>query len=118
VTTTVRRSREPAVSPTTAAGERARLALAVASAVDRIEGVRRFGGRAVEIATQHRGGRVIGIVLAPRVVSVHLVAESLPLEPVLQAVRAAVGRVLADAEDGRAVSVHVEELDLDGLPRG
>ncbi len=46
-------------------GQRGRLALAVAAAVDAVGGVRRTGGQGVEVATQYPGGRVLGIRLAP-----------------------------------------------------
>ena len=66
-------------------GRRGRLALAVAAAVDTVVGVRRTGGPGVEVATQYPGGRVVGVRLGPDEVTVHIIAERLPLDTVADA---------------------------------
>ena len=77
----------PVPRPPVDPGRRGRLALAVAAAVDTVGGVRRTGGPGVEVATQYPGGRVLGVRLGTDEVTVHIVAERLPLDAVADAVR-------------------------------
>jgi hypothetical protein len=97
---------------------RGRLALSVAAAVDQVTGVRRTGGPGVEVSTQYRGGRVVGVGLGDTEVTVHVVAEHLPLEPLISAVRDAALDALGAVSDPRGVSVVVDDLDVTRLPRG
>ena len=99
-------------------GRRGRLALAVAAAVDTVGGVRRTGGPGVEVATQYPGGRVLGVRLGADEVTVHIIAERLPLDAVADAVRLAARSALAGLGDSRAVAVSVDDLDVASLPGG
>jgi hypothetical protein len=99
-------------------GQRGRLALAVAAEVDTVGGVRRTGGQGVEVATQYPGGRVLGVLLGPDEVSVHVIAERLPLDVLAEAVRFAARSALAAHGDSRAVAVSVDDLDVASLPGG
>ncbi len=108
----------PATSAPVDPGRRGRLALAVAAAVDTVVGVRRTGGPGVEVATQYPGGRVVGVRLGPDEVTVHVIAERLPLETVADAVHAAVGATLAGLGDRRAVAVSIDDLDVSSMPGG
>ncbi len=109
------------VDATTQAGTvvsgRGRVALAVAAAVDEVAGVRRTGGIGVEVATQYAGGRVVGVGLSDAGVVVHVIAERLPLEPVISAVQDAARQALQSLSDPRAVNVVVDDLDVKHLPR-
>ncbi len=97
-------------------GDPARLAQSVASTVSRVPGVTRLtGGRRVEAATYHAGGKVVGVVVREHVVSVHLVVSALPLPPVVERVRGAAAEVLAGLGASQAVEVVVEDLDLDAF---
>ncbi len=97
-------------------GRRGRLALAVAEAVDTVPGARRSPGGGIEVSTQYPGGRVIGIRLDAGAVTVHVVAERLPLPELVDAVHAAVlGALEADSEF-RTVAVVVDDLDVERLP--
>ena len=107
-------TRMAAVDP----GRRGRLALAVADAVDAVVGVRRTGGQRVEVATQYPGGHVVGIRLGADEVTVHIIAERLPLDIVADAVHAAVGPVLASFGDRRKVAVCIDDLDVWPTPLG
>ena len=73
----------------TSASGRGLLAEAVAAAVDQVPNVRRSGGSGVEVSTQYRGGRALGVALGNTEIVVHVTAEGLPLEPLVVAVRAA-----------------------------
>ena len=108
----------PAPGPSLDPGRRGRLALAVAGAVDTVAGVRRSGGQGVAVATQYPGGRVVGVRLGPDEISVHIIAERLPLEVVADAVHAAVGATLAGLGDRRAVTVTIDDLDVPSMPGG
>jgi hypothetical protein len=88
----------------------------LALAVDAVAGVRRSAGSGVEVATQYRGGRIVGVELADREVTVQVVAERLPLGPLADNVRAAARAVLHAAGDDRPVRVVVDDLDLVSLP--
>ena len=84
----------------------------------RVVGVRRTGGPGVEVATQYPGGRVVGVRLGPDEVTVHIIAERLPLDTVADAVHAAVGAALAGLGDRRAVAVTIDDLDVSSMPGG
>ena len=99
-------------------GRRGRLALAIAVAVDSVGGVRRTGGPGVEVATQYPGGRVLGVRLGADEVTVHIIAERLPLDAVADAVRLAARSALSGLGDSRAVAVSVDDLDVASLPGG
>lgn len=99
-------------------GARGRLAAAVAEAVDAVGGARRSGGPGVEVATQHRNGKVVGVQLAEKQVLVQVTAERLPLPLLVEQVRAAAARVLSDQGDSRPVVVTVDDLNVDRLPSG
>ncbi len=107
----------PGPRPPVDPGRRGRLALAVAAAVDSVSGVRRTGGPGVEVATQYPGGRALGVRLGADEVTVHIVAERLPLDAVADAVRVAARSALAAHGDRRAVAVSVDDLDVSFLPR-
>jgi hypothetical protein len=108
----------PAPRPLVDPGLRGRLALAVAAAVDTVGGVRRTGGPGVEVATQFPGGRALGVRLGTDEVTVHVVAERLPLEAVADAVRSAARSALAGLDDRRAVAVSIDDLEVPSLPGG
>jgi hypothetical protein len=93
------------------------LAEAVAAAVDQVPNVRRSGGSGVEVSTQYRGGRVLGVALGDTQVVVHMTALALPLEPLAAAVREAAMGALRSRSDNRDVSVVVDDLDVNRLPR-
>jgi hypothetical protein len=102
---------------TPALAERAALARAVAAAATAVPGVARLtGGGAVEAATLYPGGKVVGVVLDARAVTVHLVAGELPLAGLVARVRAAVAAVLAEVGATRDVDLVVEDLELPALP--
>ena len=108
----------PAPRPPVDPGRRGRLALAVAAEVDTVGGVRRTGGPGVEVATQYPGGRVLGVRLGADEVTVHIIAERLPLDMLAEAVRFAARSALAAHGDSRAVVVRVDDLDVLSLPGG
>ena len=89
----------------------------VAAAVDQVSEVRRSGGTGVEVSTQYRGGRILGVALTDTEVAVQVIAEALPLEPVVAAVRAAALGALRSLSDSRGVRVVVDDLDVSRLPR-
>jgi hypothetical protein len=111
-------SPSPVPRPPVDPGRRGRLALAVATAVDSVGGVRRTGGQGTEVSTQYPGGRVLGVRLATHVVTVHIVAERLPLAAVAEAVRFAARSALVSLGDSRTVAVAIEDLDVPSLPGG
>ena len=96
---------------------RAQLARSLAMAVDAVAGVRRSFGSGVEVATQYRGGRIAGVRLTEREVTVQVVAERLPLGPLADTVGAAARAVLQSVGDDRPVRVVVDDLDVTWLPR-
>lgn len=97
-------------------GKRGQLASVVATAVDTVAGARRTGGTGVEAATQYAGGRALGVQLGDDQVVVHLVAERLPLDGVVEDVRSAVVGALQARGDTRSVVVAIDDLDLDTSP--
>jgi hypothetical protein len=106
----------PPPGPPADPGRRGRLALAVAAAVDTVAGVRRTGGQGVEVATQYPGGRALGVRLGADGVTVHVIAERLPLDVLAESVRLAARSALAALGDSRAVAVSVDDLDVASLP--
>ena len=70
------------------------------------------------MSTQYPGGRVLGVRLGADEVSVHIVAERLPLDAVAEAVRFATRLALSSLGDSRAVAVAIEDLDVLSLPGG
>ena len=98
----------PVPRPPVDPGRRGRLALAVAAAVDTVGGVRRTGGPGIEVATQYPGGRVVGVRVGTDEVTVHIVAERLPLDAVAGAVRLAARSALVSLRDSRTVAVAIE----------
>lgn len=97
--------------------DRVALARAVAAGVTRVRGVARLsGGAGVEAATYHPGGKVLGVRVGQDTVTVHIVADQLPLTDLIKQVRRATMTVLAAYTDGRAVDVVVEDLDITSLP--
>ena len=108
------RAQRPPVDP----GRRGRLALAVAAAVDTVGGVRRTGGPGVEVATQYPGGRVVGVRVGTDEVTVHIVAERLPLDAVAEAVQFAIRQALSSLGDGRAAAVAIDDLHVASLSGG
>lgn len=97
-------------------GKRGQLASAVAAAVDTVAGVRRSAGPGIEVATQFAGGRAVGIGLSDDTVTVHVVAERLPLDRLAEEVRSAALAALRTAGDPRPVAVSVDDLDIESLP--
>jgi hypothetical protein len=104
-------------APSLPIGSRGRLALAVAAAVDAVKGVRRPDDASFGPGTQYAGGKVAGIRLADDEIWVHVIAERLPLDPLVEAVRAAALTACRAAGDERPVQVAVDELDVARLPR-
>ncbi|MBA2629875.1 MAG: hypothetical protein H0U84_02490 [Thermoleophilaceae bacterium] len=104
---------------TNTGADRAALAQAVAAGVLRVLGVARLtGGRGVEAATYHPGGKVVGVVVRDDAVSVHVVARGRSLTRVVEDVRAATREVLSARGRPVPVEVVVEDLELDHLARG
>lgn len=96
--------------------DRGALARAVAAAAAATPGVARLaGGPGVQIATHYPGGTVVGVALTTDLVSVHLVVDRVPMEPVTTAVIAAVRAVLSALRDARRVQVVVEDVDDSAL---
>lgn len=102
--------------PTPATG-RGLVAGSVAAAVDQVPNVRRSGGSGVEVSTQYPGGRILGVALSDTEVVVQVIAEALPLDPVVAAVRAAALGALESLSDSRGMRVVVDDLDVSRLPR-
>lgn len=97
-------------------GRRGRLAGAIADAAATIPGVVLTARRGV--ATQYAGGTVAGVGLGDGVVTVQIVAGTVPLQPLVDAVHQAAALVLAQADDHRRLHVHVADLDLTGRLSG
>ncbi len=98
-------------------GPRARLAMAIADAVRSVPGARLSAGSGVAVATQYRGGRVLGVSLTGEEVTVQIVAAAVPLPPLLEALHRTVAAAMERAGDIRTVHVHVADVDLGG-PEG
>ncbi len=98
--------------------DRGALARAVAAAASSIPGVSRLvPGGGVPVATHYPGGVVPGVGLGPESVSVHVVVDTFPLEPIVTGVVGAVSRALSDAGDERRVEVVVEDVEDRALER-
>lgn len=102
----------PEQLPPAGMGRRARLAAAIAEAVATVPGAALTDRAAV--STQYPGGTVPGVALSDELVRVQIVAETLPLPPLIDAVSRAAAAVLTDAGDPRPLHVHVADLDLTG----
>lgn len=114
--TVAERTTSAAIGPALPDTNRARLAWSLAVAVDGVAGARRCGGSGVEVSTQYRGGRILGVGLADEEVTVQVIGERLPLGPLTDEVRAAAGAVLRAAGDDRPIRVVVDDLDVTCLP--
>lgn len=91
--------------------DRGTLARAVAAAAGSTAGVAALvPGRGTPVVTHLPGGTVVGVGLGASAVSVHVVVDQLPLEPVTVRVAAAVTAVLSGAGDGRRADVVVEDV--------
>lgn len=109
----------PLAPPPPDPGPRGRLALTVAAAVDTVDGARRSGDGGVEVATQYRGGRVVGVRLGDAQIEVHVVAEHPDVAVVAGKIQVAARRALDLVGDRRKVMVFVDDLDVVSLsPRG
>ena len=98
--------------PPAPVGPRRQLAAAIADAIATVPGAvltDRSG-----VATQFPGGTVRGVRLTDESVKVQIVAETLPLPALIEAVNRAAGTVLAEAGDSRPLHVHIADLDLSG----
>lgn len=99
--------------------DRGVLARAVAAAAGSTPGVVALvPGDGTPVVTHVPGGTVVGVGLRDSAVSVHIVVDRLPLEPVVAAVARAVSTVLADADDGRRVEVVVEDVTDEAVAAG
>lgn len=95
---------------------RSALAQAVAEAVSAVPGVARLSpGGVVEVATQFAGGKVVGILLTPTAVRVHVVIDRVPVPLVAAAVSQAARRALDRLADSRAVDVVVDDIVLGAM---
>ena len=89
--------------------------MAVAAAVDTVAGVRRSKGTGIEVATQYRGGKTLGVRLSDDSVEVHVVAERPEVARLAQMVHEAARRALDGIGDRRPVAVVVDDLDVASL---
>jgi hypothetical protein len=99
--------------------DRADLARAVARVVAAVPGVTRLVGdaRPVEVATLYRHGKILGVRLTERTVSVHVAVDLLPVQVVTEAIGQAVRQLLCETADDREITVVVDQLDgIDALP--
>jgi hypothetical protein len=88
------------------------LARAVSEAVLAIDGVYSLGtGRFVEAGTYGAGERVIGVVVAPHEVRVHIVVRY-PLAEPIPALSERIREQVASMAGGRATTVIVEDLEV------
>jgi len=96
---------------------RAVLAQRIAERVVRTPGVARLSpGAGVEVATQYARGKVTGVAVSEEKVSVHIVANQLPLAPVIERAQATIQAVLHEVNEERSVEVVVEDLERASLP--
>lgn len=96
---------------------RAVLAQRIAERVVRTPGVARLSpGAGVEVATQYARGKVTGVAVSEEKVSVHIVANQLPLAPVIERAQATTQAVLHEVNEERSVEVVVEDLERASLP--
>lgn len=103
---------------TAAHGSRHVVATAVATAVDGVNGARRTVGAGIEVATQYRGGRVVGVRLGDHRIETHIVVEGPDVIGVVDNVHASVRQALDSLGDRRAVAVVVDDVDLGAPPVG
>jgi hypothetical protein len=96
-------------------GPRERVALVVAAAVDTVSGGRRSRGTGIEVATQYRGGRTVGVRLSEAWVEVHVIAERAEVSAVARAVHEVTREALDAIGDFRAVAVVIDDLDVVSL---
>jgi hypothetical protein len=97
--------------------DRAALARGIAAAVMSVPGVAALSpGAAMEASTLYPGGRVIGVVIGEHEITVRFVAEQLPLQDVLERVRAAVAATQASLDSHLAIAMVVDDLVLERLP--
>lgn len=95
---------------------RAALAKAIAETVGAVPGVARLSpGGVVEVATQFAGGKVVGVLLTPTTVRVHVVVDRVPVPVVAAAAGEAVRAVLVGLADPRAVDVVVDDIELSAV---
>lgn len=88
------------------------LARAVSEAVLATSGVQRLGaGRYAEAATYGPGEKVLGVVVSPGEVRVHIVAHY-PLAEPIPALAKRVRERMAPNAEGRATTVVVEDLEV------
>jgi hypothetical protein len=104
----------PPVSPPDP-GPRATVAAAVAVAVDTVAGARRTSGTGVEVATQYRGGKTVGVRLSDEGVEVHVVAERPGVARLADEIHVAARSALDGLGDRRPVGVFIDDLDVAAL---
>jgi hypothetical protein len=104
--------------PDRTTARRGDVAEALAEAVDALGLVSRTGGDGVEIATHYAGGKVLGVKLTGDRVTIHVVAERLPLGQSAEAVHATCRSVLERFALDWPVELVIDDLDVDGLPSG
>jgi hypothetical protein len=103
---------------TAAHGSRHAVAMAMATAVDGVNGARRTAGAGIEVATQYGGGRVVGVRLGDDRIETHIVVEGHDVMGVVDDVHASVRQALDSLGDRRSVAVVVDDVDLGALPVG
>jgi hypothetical protein len=87
----------------------------VAAAVDSVAGTRRSRGTGIEVATQYRGGKAVGVRLRDDRVEVHFVAEHPDVTRLAEEIHAVTRRALDGIGDRRPVAVFVDDLDVVSL---
>jgi hypothetical protein len=108
----------PGPAPESDPGPRGRVALVVAAAVDTVSGARRSRGTGIEVATQYRGGRTVGVRLSDDRVEVHVIAERPQVAMVARAVHDVARNALDAIGDPRRVAVVIDDLDVVSLVAG
>jgi hypothetical protein len=103
---------------TAAYGSRHAVAMAVATAVDGVNGARRTVGAGIEVATQYGGGRVVGVRLRDDRIETHIVVEGQNVIGVVDNVHVSVRHALDGLGDRRSVAVVVDDVDLGAPPVG
>jgi hypothetical protein len=93
----------------------ARTVADAALAVDGVAGL--SPGRGVEVSTQFAGGKVVGVRFTAGEVTVHIIADQVPLPQVAAEVTVAVRRVLAATGDDRLATVVIDDVVPDALIR-
>ncbi|WP_067828852.1 hypothetical protein [Nocardia inohanensis] len=92
---------------------KAELIEAIVDAIEEVEGLRAVAPFGLEAVTRlPRGGRAYAVELGPELVEIRLAASSLPLQPLLDRLTAAVRALLRSTEWADAtVRLIVAELD-------